>query len=279
MLGDPQPRRSWRRMLGPVLAILIGAALGIGHNVAVSRGASDPVSSGIRTVLTPFVSAVDTVAGWFGRTTRTFFRAREVASENERLRAEVERLRQENDTLREAKERVERLEQLAGLVQSRPPRKRAARVIALAPAQEFGTLVIGLGRRDGIRPQAPVVAPEGLVGTVYEVGPTTSVVLLVTDPRASVGARVQRAGSRAVGVCRGLGGRELRCNYLAREADVRVGDIMVTSGLGGDKGVYPPGIVIGTVTSVREDLAMSAKTALVRAAADMSRLEEVAVLQ
>jgi len=274
-----RPGGFWRRLLPILLTVCLGMALGMWHNSAVSRGANDPITVALRTVLTPIIAATDAVADWFSSTSRSLFRGGELARENQRLRRKLAELTEEVENLREARERVDRLEEFARFVAAGPRRKLPARIIGLGMHEEFGTLVIGIGSGKGCRANDVVVTPEGLLGCLYDVAPTSSVVLLITDPRSSVGARVRRAESRAVGICRGMGRRELRCTYLSREADVKVGDVMVTSGLGGPKGIYPPGIVIGTVTSVQENLAMSAKTAIVRAAVDVASLEEVAVLR
>ena len=68
-------------------------------------------------------------------------------------------------------------------------------------------------------------------------------------------------------------------SYLSRDADVRVGDRVVTSGLGGSGGIYPKGLVIGTVTGVTHDPTMSATVATVRPSAPLSDLEEALVLR
>lgn len=276
---DEHPGGLRKHILPVLLAVAVGVGLGYWHNVAVARGSLDPVTLTIRTALAPVVAATDAVFDWFGGTTRWLFRGRELARENAHLRAELARLKEEIHALEDARERVKRLEKLAGLVQEKPPSKIAARVLSMGNIPSFGTLVIGVGSRHGVRSKSVVVTPEGLVGCVYDVAPTSSVVLLATDPRASVGARVLRAESRAVGICRGTGGRRLRCTYFAREADIRVGDTLITSGLGGEGGTYPPGIVIGRVVAVTEDLSISAKSAIVETAVDPSRLEEVAVLR
>jgi rod shape-determining protein MreC len=278
MLED-EGRSIWRRIVPVLICIVLGTALGIWHKAAIARGANDPVTNALRTVLSPVVRTSNAVADWFGRTAGALFRSRSLARENARLRRQVAALTEEINDLREAGIRAERLESALGFVRSSPPTKLPAQVIALGPSQSFETLVIGRGTRDGVGRGAVVVSPAGLVGHVYDVAPTTATVMLASDPRGSVGAMVQRAESRVVGICRGVGGRILRFGYLHRESDVRVGDILITSGLGGSGGVFPKGLVIGAVTSVREDPATSAKSAIVRLAVTPDRLEEVVVLR
>jgi len=275
---EEHPDGFWRRVVPVIICVAIGLGLGVWHNAAVARGANDPVTKVLRTVLAPVVGAVDSTADWFSRTTTSLFRGRRLAAENARRRRRVAELTEEVNQLREAGARAERLAQYVPFLQT-PPEKLPAPVIAIEPAPQYGTLLLGRGSLHGVRTGAVVTAPEGLVGHVYEVTPTTACVLLASDSRASVGAMVQRPDSRAVGICRGLGGRLLLCTYLTRDADVRVGDTIITSGLGGASGIYPKGIVIGTVTSVTVDMARSSKSATVRMAVDPARLEEVAVLK
>ncbi len=278
-MTDAKPAGCWRRFLPVVLCMFLGTGLGVWHNAAVARGANDPVTNVLRTVLAPMVAATDAVADWTTDTFTMLFRGRRLAAENARLRRQVARLTDEVNHLREMQARAANLEQFLPFVQSKPPAKLAAPVIAIGPGPGIGTLVVGCGIRQGVRAGAVVVAPQGLVGHVLDVSPTTSAVLIACDPRSAVGAMVQRPESRAIGICHGLGNRLLRCSYLTREADIRPGDTMITSGLGGPGGIYPKGIVIGTVISVQDDLARSAKTAVVRMAVDPGRLEEVAVLR
>ncbi|GBD30461.1 Cell shape-determining protein MreC [bacterium HR32] len=97
--------------------------------------------------------------------------------------------------------------------------------------------------------------------------------LLVTDPRSSVGVLVRT--SREAGLVEGQGTEVLRLRYLSRSAVLREGDVLVSSGLGG---VFPRGLVVGTVVSVSRPVGALFQEAQVRPAADLSRLEEVLVI-
>lgn len=274
-----EPKSIWRRYLPLLICIALGAGLGVWHSAAVRRGSNDPVTTALRAVTTPLAGAVDHVGAWFSGTWRWLFRGRALAHENTELRRKLDAMQAELNEMRELRERVDRLERLGVYVQQDRRRRLPARVVAFGPGHSVGTVVIDRGSRDGVRTGSVVVTPEGLVGHVMEVAATSAVVLVASDPRSSVGARVQRSRSRALGICQGLGGRRLRCSYLNLEADVVTGDIMVTSGLGGKGGIYPPGIVIGKVVSVTQDPAVSARTAVVEMAVDPTCLEEVVVLR
>ena len=148
-------------------------------------------------------------------------------------------------------------------------------------AREYGTwtntVVIDRGSASGLVKYMPVIVPEGLVGFVSEVYLDTARVQLITDPRTSVGAIVQRPASRVVSLVQGSGSQPGTLSFvnLSREADVLKGDSLVTSGYGG---VYPRGLLIGQVSEVTDDPSTPAREARVAPAADFSRLEEVFVI-
>ncbi len=278
MLDDE--RSALRRKILPiVLCVIIGAGLGVWHNAAVARGASDPFTSFARTALSPLVAATDAVTDWFTGTARWITNSRRLARENVRLQRQVASLTAQVQDLQEQANTGRRLQQELGLLSSPNRQTHPASVLAVMPSPHIATLLIAAGKRHGVRNASVVVGPDGVVGHVIDAGPTTSVVLIASDPRCALGAMVQREASRAIGVCRGIGQGMLRVGYLERDADVRVGDVMITSGLGGAGSVYPKGLVIGRVTKVTDDPSTSARIALVKLAARIGRIEEVAVLK
>lgn len=154
-------------------------------------------------------------------------------------------------------------------------------VAAEVIGRDFGTwsntLTVNRGLNDGIEKYMPVISPQGVVGFVSDVYPYSSRVQLMLDPRTSIGAVVQRSDSRVTSVVRGNGNSPMEPLFvnIAREADVLDGDVLVTSGLGG---IYPKGLLVGTVDSIHQDDNSFVKYAVVTPAADFSRLEEVLIL-
>jgi len=142
---------------------------------------------------------------------------------------------------------------------------------ALLPTQQ--TAILDKGTRDGVAPDSAVVAAEGLVGRVLEAAPKTSVVLLVTDANSRIGAAVER--SRESGLVVGSGGRWCELRYLDAEADVEVGDRVLTAGL---EGAFPKGLLIGTVAKVERQESRGLLRAWVRPAVSINRLEDVLCL-
>ena len=92
-------------------------------------------------------------------------------------------------------------------------------------------MIISRGQRDGIKKYMLVINREGVVGYVNEADLLTASVVLLTDQNAALGARVQRANSRAVGICKGTNGPLLNLTELTNDTDIKVGDLIITSGL------------------------------------------------
>ncbi|GAB4509917.1 MAG: rod shape-determining protein MreC [Anaerolineae bacterium] len=135
------------------------------------------------------------------------------------------------------------------------------------------TILINRGARDGITRGMPVVTNEGLVGRVTDVFANASRVLLITDPSSSVSARLQT--SRAQGSIVGLLTGGLRMEMIPLEANVEEGDIVITSGLGGN---FPADLLIGQVVSRRQFEFDLNQTAEVRSLIDFNTLEFVLVV-
>ena len=148
-----------------------------------------------------------------------------------------------------------------------------ARVIGRDPVSWHQALFIDRGAEDGVAVGMPVINHEGIVGYLSQVGLSAAKVRLILSSDIFVGAIVQR--TRVAGVVMGKGGATGLCEmmYLPIDADIREGDIIVSSGVG-EK--YPSGIRLGSVLSVvKEDYF---QRAIILPVVDFSRLEEVLVL-
>lgn len=266
----PRARRYWAALI----FLLLGILLGVWHNRVTARGGQDAVVGGVRGVLATPVGWMSGATHWFGTQTGWLFRGHTVDMENRRLKERVAQLEGENAALLEAQTNYNRLRDDLGFVHANTPRLLAADITARKSDPKFDTLIINRGSHDGVRINSMVRTRNGLVGRVFEVTPGTASVLMLTDQKSGVGGRVQRASSRAVGVCEGNNSSRLELKYLPGDADIKKGDLIVTSGLGG---MFPAGQVIGTVESVRPDENNVGKTALVHPAVEFDRLEEVYV--
>ncbi len=165
--------------------------------------------------------------------------------ENARLRAQVAGLQleeaREAPRLSEADEAV----RLLGLRRQIPLALTAARVLFSTRPEAFGGLILDEGRDRGLVPDQGVLAPEGVVGRLWSVGPTQSKVLPADAPNASLAVMLAR--SRATGVLQGLGGGRALVRYISNQEVVQAGEAVYTSGL--DR-VFPRGLLVGYVSGV-----------------------------
>ena len=186
------------------------------------------------------------------------------------------RLVEENRTLRavltqsdEVRLENARLRLLLDFKEAQEMATLPARVIAEDASSWFRTVMIDKGSDHGVTEGLPVVVAEGVVGRVVRSSPRFSRVLLITDASSAVTSLLQ--DNRARGVCRGQGD-QMVFDFVLRQEEVNIGDRVVTSGMGG---VFPKGLVVGSVESVdRMDFGLF-QSIEVTPAVDFSHLEEV----
>ena len=202
----------------------------------------------------------------------------EVQRENDRLSYENARLVQQVRDLEEVEREYQRLRDMLILRDQLGGEKISARVIAKDISSLFRVIRIRLdrGRDDRVVKGMPVVSTEGLVGQVSRVEDRYADVMLTVDEGSAVDVVVQRTGSR--GILRGTGESDnykSRIQYLLRADEVRVGDTVVTSGLGRR---FPPNLKVGTISNVEKRDFDLYQLAEVTPAVNFTRLEEVFVL-
>lgn len=204
------------------------------------------------------------------------FRGKHLVAENRKLREEMETLLEQISRLEEYERENEELRRLLSFRQ-RDKLKRVsigAEVIGRNPLNWYRTIVIDRGEKDGIKRDMVVVSSEGLVGRINQVGPVTSQVILILDEGSSVSAIVQ--GTREHGIVQGQLTDTLKMKYLSGKTEVVSGDIVHSSGLGG---IYPKGLLIGTVTSVgAADFGLTSQAEIIPAV-NFSHLENVLVIK
>lgn len=200
-----------------------------------------------------------------------YFALHQVRRENEQLRQELARLQVGLQQERAMAQQARALEQTLELKARTPLATAAASIIAGGASPDFRTVTIDKGTADGLRPDMAVIAPAGVVGRVITPSARAAKVQLLIDRNAAAGALVER--SRAQGVVEGTGG-DLRLDYLPGTADIRVGDVVVTSGI---DGIYPKGLVIGQIESIQRGAGEFSGIVL-RPAVDFSSLETVLVV-
>jgi rod shape-determining protein MreC len=196
--------------------------------------------------------------------------------ENAKLEAELERLTARQRRIPEIVRENARLKEIVG-IQGKDwaaMKTLPARVIANGPSNHEWTAVVDKGSADGLKKGMSVVSAQGLVGRTLSVAEHYTKVVLLIDPQHSVGARLTETGE--TGVMSGRSLEDMRLEFIDPNTVIRDGETVVTSGY--DRGVYPPGIPIGRVSSVIKAPDGLSKTAFVQPVVDFSRLDIVLVL-
>ena len=238
------------------------------------RGRSVGASDALALVTTP----IQTVLARVNRATLgvwgTYRDWKNVRAENRRLRDETQRLRVEALRVTETDAENLRLRRLLTLKESLPLETMAGEIIAREWGGWVRSLTINRGRGDAVARLTAVIAPDGLVGRIVDVRAGSSVVQVLTDPASTVGAHVVR--TRTPGIIEGEPRGTLRFKYMARDGSgIQVGDVVVTSGLGG---LFPGGIPIGRVRTIDDRGSALFSYAQVTPAVDFARIDEVLLL-
>ena len=248
-----------------------------------------PVERGLQVVLAPLQRAATALARSIGDLSQGVQEGRELRARVAELEEQVNALTIENVRLREYEAEVVQLRGLLGFVEANPTwaflgadvvgrsaciNVPCGEVVGQEPNPYLRYLTINVGQADGVAMGMPVVTGGAvLVGRVVETGIHTSKVRLVTDTGHSVAAILQQ--SRATGLVVGQADGSLRMLYIPQEDTVQVGDVVLTSGLGG---AFPRGLVLGQVTQVvRQDFALF-QEAIVNPAVDYRRVELTLVI-
>ena len=199
-------------------------------------------------------------------------------TENNALQDENEQLRMQLTNSVEIARENARLRQLLGWQQHTQWKLKLANVITRDPANWWRTIEVDLGSRDGLRENLPVLSPDGnLIGRTSSVSLTRSQIVLLGDPNCKVSGLVQDE-ARDMGIVAAGGpfdGSFITMSYLSSSANVKSGQSVVTSGLGG---IFPKGIPIGQIVDSRQVEFGLYTEARIKLAANLSSLEEVWVM-
>lgn len=237
-----------------------------------------PIASGIGRVMIAFVAPFQELATRVSKTIQdswwTYFFLVSVSKENQRLLQQLGEYRQEIIQQRELELENQRLRELLGFKRSLPGDAVAAEIIGKDPSAWFKTVIIDKGSADGLRRGLPAVSSLGVVGQIIEVSGHQSRLMLIIDRNSGADALVQR--TRARGIVKGTSGDECYLDYVLHADDVRVGDLVISSGF---DGVYPKGLLIGTVTTVDFKGGDFFKEVQITPAVDFDKLEEVLIIR
>ena len=248
----------------------------------------NPVGGVLQRVLSPIEQPILQMGNTIRDNSRSFWNFTEVSRQNEELQKKVDQLTGDNLKLK--------TEILAGMRyneldqgQFRSPtlekyEKVGASVVNRNPTTWYRTLTLNRGSQDGVSVNDPVIGNLGLVGKIVSVTPTTSEVLLILDGEGQVSALVRGStGNGTFGIVQGNYKRGSRLTsegnlqmLFRREDNINVGDLVLTSGLGG---VYPKDVPIGQVKEIQLDPSGLLKTAYIQPLIDFDSLEEAYIVK
>jgi rod shape-determining protein MreC len=193
--------------------------------------------------------------------------------ENKALKLQVEQLTEERDKARELAAQDAQIRAAYGVPAGPGFHTIAANVIARDSSIWFRRITIDRGTNDGVKMSMPVTTAVGIVGRVVALGPNFAEVQLITDRHAGAGAMLQK--TRDMGIVRGLDNARCELKDIPSGREVQVGDVVESTGL---DGIYPKGLVIGTIESVEDDPNAPSHRIILKPEAPLDRLEMVMVL-
>jgi rod shape-determining protein MreC len=267
-LNEAQKRIRW-----VTFAALVGLALLL---TALDRTGNLDAAFGV--IRNPMAS----IMGWTNERSQALDEALEGPRDLETARSEIavlqdriNRLERENEELREIEGEYQLLLDLFNRARQAPDYQRlTASVIGQDSSQAVRSIIIDKGSADGVRVGMPVESSRGLVGQVFRTTPNSSQIVLITDSSSAVPARL--GTSRATGILRGGGvGGSLSIDWIDLKYQLEVGEVVLTSGLGGR---FPQDLVIGRVIEVDRREAELFQRAIIQPAVDFDALEVLFVI-
>jgi len=256
------------------LALVASVAMVADRNALVESGRDLPWwQSGLLTVAAPVQKLLTAPVDGMRGVWRNYVSLLNVHEENERLRQRIAVVEEENLQFREALVSSGHLQRIAEMRDDFEVPMLPGQVVGLDVIPWFRSILVDRGTNEKVHAGNPVITEEGVVGLVTATSDSAAKTMLLLDRQSAIDGIVQR--SRARGVVRGQGSETLEFEFVVRGGDVRVGDVVITSGLGG---VYPKGLRIGEVQEVPDPAGRLVQTAAVRPSVDFGRLEQVFVM-
>lgn len=226
-----------------LLLLLAQLVLVTSHSTDEKTGATVLEEATLRSV-GPMARAVSGTFDSVRGSTEKIATRRSLLDENEKLKEELERLRGEVTRLYGVEAEAGELAKALDYERSSARELQVADIVYVDHSSWLQTMVLHVGER-GAQLNQPVVAREGLIGRVVLASGASVKVQLITDRAASVGAMIER--TRRQGIVHGRGKGALQLDFVSLQADVRVGDRVVTAGI---DGIYPRGVPVGIVSAV-----------------------------
>ncbi len=256
-----------------VLSIVIGVVNAVNSDVKFTENVFQVIITPVQGLLTKAGSGVSGFFGYFSNVDKLKNEVARLEKENKELESE---LNKSEISIRENEE----LRKLLGLKESYPELElETAEIVARDTINWYNTFTIDKGAVHGVAiNQAVISVDKSLVGRICEVGTTWSKVMTITDPGHAAGAEIVRSGE--YGIVEGDSTLEVdgncRLSFVSKNANIIVGDKVVTSGLGG---VYPKGLSVGKVLEIRPDVQGISQYAVISPDANIEKLKAVFIIK
>jgi len=265
-------RQRWRS--NPIALLLMSLILCSGLIVVSAIGFSAPAEGAAATPLNAITRIFNQIGLSANDLVTELSELQTLRERNAELEEQLIRLQVELIQLREVNSDYQRLSELLDYTTGFEDQEFVtADVIGLDQESALRSLIINRGTRDGIDVGMPVVTDLGMVGRILNVSANASQVQLITDQNSAISGRLQT--TRVEGSVVGLLAGNLRMTFIPLGADIVEGDLVVTSGLGGN---LPPDIVLGQVTSIRQFEFELFQEAEIRSLIDLDTLEAVLII-
>ena len=257
------------------LALLVGLFVVCFSLMTLSvrfRGQSTLVERALLSLVGSAIQVADIPRKWSVELWQKYQLLKNAHEENIELKQKLQSLSANHAQMQELKLEIARLEKLLGASQNLEAPVRLARIVARQKSIYGESLLIGLGSRDGVRKNMPVMHEAGLVGRISRVGNNVSQVLTLLDSRNAVNVIAQRSRAQGVFAISSEGESEVR--YMPFHVEMKRGDLLISSGLGG---IFPKGLPVAHIAEVTDVRGLFPKIKA-KAIVDFSNLEEVMIL-
>ncbi|MBR0410117.1 MAG: rod shape-determining protein MreC [Eubacterium sp.] len=264
------------KLLLILLTVICGALLSLS---VLFKGVSAPFTNIAAVFIVPMQEGLNSVGSWADGRLHSFKSMKELQAENEALTARVEELQDENSRLATGQAELSELRGLLQLDQAYTDyNKVGARVISNGGGNWYETFLIDKGKKDGITVNMNVLAGNGLVGIVTEVGSNYAKVRSIIEDDSRVSAMV--LNSKDTCIVKGNTGTIFKDGtidviYISKDARINEGEELVTSHISSK---YLPGLRIGTVSNILTDTSNLTKSAKVTPVVDFQHLQNVLVI-
>ena len=252
-----------------ILICIAALLLGLMAYVAVAAGTQTLPEQMINTVAYPFVTAANAISNGVNGFIDKLVNADTYKSQNDELRELVTEMYERTADYEELQNENEQLREMLGLSQKHKDFKfsEPCNIIARNANDIYGGFTINQGSSSGISLNDPVITSVGLIGRVTEIAPNYARVSTILSPQVNVGVYTMR--TKTTGVLENdintAGNKLCLMSNILKDADIEPGDVIVTSG---QSGLFPEGLIVGTVKEVYDDPNGLSKHALIQPAED-----------